>query len=102
VSMDARSALSQARDGGFIVASSNPIKDDDNDPPCIGAKWEYEKIVGDVSGTFCCTGEYPNSDKPKPLEFTVTAEGPQAPGKKESGAKVAGIITATRQPHEHG
>ena len=38
VSEDALNALSQARDGATIVASSNPIKDDDNDPPCIGAK----------------------------------------------------------------
>ena len=35
VSEKARKALSQARDGATIVASSNPIKDDDNDPPCI-------------------------------------------------------------------
>ena len=35
VSEKARNALSQARDGATIVASSNPIKDDDNDPPCI-------------------------------------------------------------------
>jgi len=102
VSKDACSALSQARQSAFNVASSDPIKDDDNDPPCIGAKWEYEKILGDVSGTFYCTGEYPTSDEPKPLVFTVTVDGPQAPGKKESGAKVASLITTTRQPHEHG
>jgi hypothetical protein len=44
VSQDARSALSQIRDKGKIVASSAPIKDDDCDPPCWGAKREYEDI----------------------------------------------------------
>lgn len=45
VSVDARAALSQIRDGGKIVASSCPIKDDDNDPPCYRAKLEYEDIA---------------------------------------------------------
>ena len=33
VAEDARNALSQARSGATIIASCNPIKDDDNDPP---------------------------------------------------------------------
>ncbi len=37
VSPDARSALSQARDGAFIVSSSKSIVNDKNDPPCWGA-----------------------------------------------------------------
>ena len=40
VSANARDALGQARSGATIVASSKPIKDDDSDPPCIGAKQE--------------------------------------------------------------
>jgi hypothetical protein len=71
VSKSARSALSQIRDGGIIVASSAPIEDDDNDPPCHGAKLEYQKIVKDAKGKFYCTGEHPTSDSPAPLEFTV-------------------------------
>ncbi|CPH57105.1 Uncharacterised protein [Burkholderia pseudomallei] len=102
VSADAKSALSQARDGAFIVASSDPIKDDDNDPPCIGAKWEYEKIVKRVSGSFLCTGEHPDEKSPKSLVLTITADGPQAPAKKDDGAKVASFIATTRKPHEHG
>lgn len=102
VSTDAKSALSQARSGAFIIASSDPIKDDDNDPPCIGAKWEYEKIVKKVSGSFLCTGEYPDEKSPKSLVFTITADGPQAPAKKENGVKVASFIATTRKPHEHG
>lgn len=73
VSSDARSALSQIRDGGIIVASSCPIVDDDCDPPCYGAKLEYETIVAEASGAFYCTAEYPAKDSVAPLEFTVTA-----------------------------
>lgn len=76
VSADARSALSQLRDGGYIVASSGPIKDDDKDPPCIRAKREYEDIVDEVNGEFHCTCEHPNESKPEPLVFDITAEGP--------------------------
>ena len=52
VCRDARDALAQTRTGATIVASSNPIKDDDSDPPCIRAKQEYETIVSGVAGSF--------------------------------------------------
>ena len=64
VSEDARNALSQARSGATIVASSNPIKDDDNDPPCIRAKREYEAIAEDAAGSFECVGERPSEKSP--------------------------------------
>lgn len=102
VSEKARNAFSQCRDGAFIVASSDPIKDDNNDPPCIGAKWEYEKILKAPKGEFYCTGEYPSENKLEPLVFTITADGPQAPTKRDGGGKAAAILTAARTPHEHG
>lgn len=71
VSKDAKSALSQIRSGGTIVASSFPIKDDDNDPPCYAAKLEYESITKSAKGEFLCTGAYPTESKPAPLEFVV-------------------------------
>lgn len=74
VSSDARSALAQAKDGAFIVSSSKPIEDDENDPPCIRAKREYKTIVGS-SGIFKCTGEEPTKAKPTPLEYEGTARG---------------------------
>jgi hypothetical protein len=77
VSSDARSALSQIQDNGVIVASSCPIEHDDNDPPCYGAKIEYESMVNDVDGKFYCTGEYPKRSAVEPLEFLVTDEGIQ-------------------------
>ena len=60
VSEDAKSALSQIHGGGTIVASSDPIKDDDKDPPCYAAKLEYESITDGAKGEFVCTGSYPS------------------------------------------
>lgn len=77
VSKDAHSALSQVRAGGTIVSSSDPIYDDDNDPPCYGAKVIYQKIAQDAGGTFYCTGEYPTVDDVAPMEFCVTSAGLQ-------------------------
>jgi hypothetical protein len=71
VSADAKSALSQIRSGGTIVASSFPIKDDDSDPPCYSAKLEYESITNDAKGEFICTDGYPTESKPAPLEFVL-------------------------------
>ncbi len=93
VSPNARSALSQARSGASIVSSSKPIKEGDQDPPCIGAKQEYEDIVGDVGGIFHCTGEYPTESSPKPLEFEIKASGGIA---VISSASAAAIITSTK------
>lgn len=102
VDADARKALSQARRGAVIVASSKPILDDDKDPPCIRAKEEYEDILRPLQGTFHCTGEYPNGFAVEPLEFTVGHWGLTPPAKKDRGAKVAGIIGAASSPMPHG
>ncbi len=72
VSPDAKSALSQIRNGGRIVSSSRAIKDDDCDPPNHAAKKEYESIVKGAKGEFLCTGENPTEASPAPLEFTVS------------------------------
>ena len=102
VNEDAKSALSQANSGAFIVSSSKPIKEDDSDPPCIGAKKEYLSILDMEEDRFYCTGEYPNEEKPEPLEFTVTDEGVQPPAKKKGAfMATAGIMTA-REPLGHG
>lgn len=76
LSADARDALGQARHGAFVVASSKPIDDDDNDPPCIRAKREYVAILGEAEGRFYCTGEYRSRRAPEPLEFTLSRHGP--------------------------
>jgi hypothetical protein len=57
VSKAAKDALGQARSKARIIASSNPILDDENDPPCIRAKREYEDILDAVEGHFHCLGD---------------------------------------------
>ena len=99
---DARNALSQARSGATIVASSNAIKDDKNDPPCIRAKREYVSVADDVKGTFRCVGEYPSEKLPDVMEFEIAQHGPRRRtiqgGSKDT--RRAGIIG--REPLRHG
>lgn len=103
VSGAAKSALSQMMLGGYIISSSNPIADDDNDPPCFGAKKEYANIVRSKSGSeFLCTEEYPTKEAPAPLEFTIAGEGPQLPGKKRTSVTMAAGLASTREPLPHG
>ena len=102
VSADARSALSVTRKGAMIVASCAPIKDDYNDPPCFGAKREYEAIAKCAGGSFTCVGEQPTESNPEPLELTVSAEGLSLPAKQETGRKSAAIITSASTPMPHG
>ena len=59
VNINARKALSQALEGAIIVSSSKPILDDDNDPPCIRAKEEYEDILSAVGGDILLYGRIP-------------------------------------------
>jgi len=93
VSKDARSSLSQSRSNGLIVASSAPILDDDNDPPCYGAKLEYEKIVKTVRGKFLCTGEYPTVSAPAPLELRLTG-GRLVEVLRESPRRAPAVLTS--------
>jgi hypothetical protein len=102
VNKDARSALSQARDGAFIVATCKEIKDDNDDPPCYGAKQEYEAIAKGVEGSFICTAEYPEKASPAPLKLDISPEGPTLPPKKASDVKTAGMSSAARTPQPHG
>lgn len=99
---DARNALSQARDGATIVASSDPIKDDGNDPPCIRARREYVGIVGNVNGSFRCVGEYPSEGSPGVMEFEVTRYGLKLRSTLMGSSSVLGPGIIGRQPLSHG
>jgi hypothetical protein len=101
VKAEAKSALSQCREGALIVSSSKPIKNDKNDPPCWGAKKEYLSILKKEEDRFYCTGEYPSAKNPEPLTFKVSKEGFQPPSKKS--ASMASIIAgSTRERTGHG
>jgi hypothetical protein len=98
VNEDARNALSQARDGARIVASSKEIEDDEDDPPCIRAKREYEAIANKVDGEFVCTAE--NGDTP--LEYDVKAGGLAVVKTAVAAASVFAPAVIGRQPVPHG
>jgi hypothetical protein len=100
VCAEARSALSQTRKGAVIVASSRAIKDDDNDPPCIRAKREYQDIAGNASGSFKCVGE-PESN-PDILEFEIGRNGPRLMTKRMTSAAIVSSGPIGRQPFAHG
>lgn len=89
----AKSALSQIRASGKIVASSKPIEDDDCDPPSHAAKGEYESIAKGAKGVFLCTGEEPSKDKPAPLEF-VLSDGALSRSVKKAALPTATLLTS--------
>ena len=95
---EARNALSQARTGAMFVASSDPVKDDDNDPPCIRAKREYVSIAND-DDAFKCTGEYPSEKSPDVMEFEIDSDGPRLLTALMGGATAPGVIGRDPQPH---
>ena len=102
VSPDARDALAQARSGATIVASSNAIKDDNNDPPCIRAKREYEDIANSVGGSFECVGERPSEKSPGVMEFEITQYGPRRKTPLKGAPTILGSGVIGRQPLGHG
>lgn len=111
VSPKARLALSQTRPGAEVLASSKPIEDDDDDPPCIRAKREYEGIVDEASGSFTCLADVSGPD---PYELEVTAGGPRPAERKKAsvfaapyiaggaGAASGSSTALGSQPFKHG
>ena len=97
---NARSALAQSRKGAVIVASSNVIKDDDNDPPCVRARREYKAIAKDADGSFVCVGEPEKS--PDLVEFEIGKNGPRLLTKVAKAAAIIGSGAVGRQPLAHG
>jgi len=75
VAENAKSALSQAKEGAFIISSSKPIKNNDDDPPSHAAKEEYLTIVDKEH--FLCTEEYPKESDVAPIVLNLTSSGPQ-------------------------
>ncbi len=96
----ARSALAQSRKGAVIVASSDAIKDDNNDPPCIRARREYKAIAKDAGGSFVCVGEPEKS--PDLVEFEIGKNGPRLLTKAAKAAAIIGSGAVGRQPLAHG
>ncbi|WP_020678087.1 hypothetical protein [Geopsychrobacter electrodiphilus] len=97
---DALSALSQKKEGAFIISQSKIIKDADQDPPSESAKDEYVTIVGKEQ--FICTNENPSEKKPEPLEFNLTGAGPQKKGIKEKSKLAVAALASAKEAYPHG
>jgi hypothetical protein len=97
---DAKAALSQKKEGAFVVSQSKIIKDADQDPPSEAAQKEYTGIVG--TEQFICTNEHPNRKKPEPIEFNLTGDGPQKLGVKEKSKLATAALASTKEAYPHG
>jgi len=100
VCKDAKKALSQNRDGAFIVSQSKIIKDSDQDPPSKAAKKEYIDIIGEEQ--FICTNEHPDKKNPEPIEFNLTGDGPQKKGVKEKSKLSVAALASAKESYPHG
>jgi hypothetical protein len=94
VSLEARNALSQTREGAHIVASCNPIKKEEPNPPHERAKREYVSIT--ASDRFHCTEEYWEKYA-RPIEFSITHAGPSF-SHRVAAKKVAAAIGISAIP----
>jgi len=103
VDPDARAALSQTRKGAVIVASSKPIKKDDDNPPHERAKREYIDILDGDDERFYCTDEYWHEES-QALEFEVKASGITRKLAKAAAlaARPLGIGATAAQARQHG
>lgn len=91
---NARNALSQTREGAHIVASCNPIKKEEPNPPHERAKREYVSIT--ASDRFTCTEEY-WEEHSRPVEFSITHAGP-AFSHRVAAKKIAATIGISAIP----
>ena len=98
VSPEARNALSQTRKGANIVASCNPIKKEEPNPPHERAKREYVSMIS--SDRFYCTEEY-CSEHSRAIEFEISYAGPSMshrvdPRKAAASIGIAAIPSVAR------
>lgn len=103
VDPDARDALSQTRKGAIIVASSKPIKKDDDNPPHERAKREYIDILDGDDERFYCTDEW-WADENQALEFEIKASGITRKLAKAAAlaAPALGIGATAAHARQHG
>ncbi|MAY15945.1 hypothetical protein [Thalassolituus sp. UBA2009] len=90
VSQKALETLNNAQSEAIIVSSSNAIEDDSNDPPCYGAKDQYQNIVSEVDGKFVCVADSLDDDGNNvPYRIEISDTGGI---KTKSGSSFAGSL----------
>jgi ribonuclease BN (tRNA processing enzyme) len=66
--------LEESKDIAHIIASSKPIKRNDDNPPSYRAMNEYKRHIS-KDDRFYCLGEYPEENDTKPLIFIISNQG---------------------------
>ena len=96
--------LGKKRTGARVVASCKPIKDDGDNPPNPAAAEQYKKAVGDAN--FHVTSRHPNEERPLPLVFLMSRNGPVKVGERSDssgrGAMNAALGGAAAKPRTYG
>lgn len=103
VDSDARDALSRTRKGAVVIASSKPIKADDDNPPHDRAKREYVEIVDGDSDRLICTDEHWSGTQAV-LEYEIKASGvvKKLAAATAGATSSLGIGATAAQPRQHG
>lgn len=100
---DARSALSQARKGAIVIASSETIEPEDSDPPSDRAKREYITIVDGDDDRFICVADV-WIDEGRALQYDITSSGVTKTARNvaKAAVKALGIGATAAQARYHG
>lgn len=100
---DARNALSQTREGAVIVASCNPIKKEEPNPPHERAKREYLTMVDGSDERFICLSDYVEKEE-RSLEFKISSAGATKVRKLTTtvAATAVGVSSVSTNARAHG
>jgi hypothetical protein len=97
---DSLSILGKALDGARVIASSKPIKPDDDNPPHHAAKVEYVKVVG--KDNFISLSEVGDAKRPLPTTFEMSESGPVLLDPKDVGYVDDSVKKVASTPQTYG
>jgi hypothetical protein len=94
--------LEHARQGAWVVSSSKPILDDDDNPPHFIAAQRYRAAVGESK--FLCTASSKAGSEAVPLMFSMTRNGPVRDTSKHAAqvTSAAAVRGTVQTPKTYG
>jgi len=100
---DALSALGEKLDDGFVVSSSKPVEDDDDNPPSWDARNKYLEILSDdePENRFLNPESHKN-DEASPVIFQLTSDGPSLDVPKDSKNSAPVLSAGFSSPSTYG
>lgn len=103
---DAIDALGQKIDDGFVVSSSKPVEDNDDDPPSWEARQKYLDILSDdqdddPENRFLNPESHKDGDA-APVVFLLTADGPSLDVPKKAKKSQAVLGVGLSKPSTYG